>query len=73
VLPTFYDARTRVSKLILNELKEKFGDRLFNTVVRVNSALREAPGYNRTIFEHAPLSRGAFDYYRLTEEILELE
>jgi len=73
LLPTFYDARTRVSKLILNELKEKFGDRLFNTVVRVNSALREAPGYNRTIFEHAPLSRGAFDYYRLTEEILELE
>lgn len=73
LLPTFYDARTRVSKLIFNELRRKFGDRLFNTVVRVNSALREAPGFKRTIFEHAPLSRGAFDYYRLTEEILELE
>jgi len=72
LLPTFYDARTRVSKLIINELRERFGERMLNTVVRVNSALREAPGYNRTIFEHAPLSRGAFDYYKLTEEILEL-
>ena len=32
--------------------------------------LREAPSYNRTIFEYSPLSRGAFDYYQLTEEFL---
>jgi cellulose biosynthesis protein BcsQ len=39
----------------------------------VNAAIREAPGENKTVFEHAPLSRGAFDYYHLTEEILGLE
>jgi cellulose biosynthesis protein BcsQ len=39
-------------------------------VIRINTAIREEPWETKTIFEHAPLSRGAFDYYRLTEEIL---
>jgi len=72
VLPTFYDARTRVSKNVLAQVRERFAGNVFSTVIRVNTALREAPHYNKTIYEHAPLSRGAFDYYRLTEEIMEL-
>jgi chromosome partitioning protein len=72
ILPTFYDARTRLSARVLEDLRRRFGERVFNTVIRINTALREAPGGNKTIFEHAPLSRGAFDYYHLTEEILEL-
>lgn len=72
VLPTFYDARTRVSKDVLAHVRERFAGNIFSTVIRVNTALREAPHYNKTIYEHAPLSRGAFDYYRLTEEIMEL-
>ena len=53
LLATFYDARTRVSKLVLNELKAKFGTGLLNTVIRINTALKEAPGFNiraRTAF-----------------------
>jgi len=73
LLATFYDARTRMSRVVLNELRSKFADRIFQTIIRVNSAIREAPGQNKTIFEHAPLSRGAFDYYRLTEEVLALD
>jgi len=73
LLATFYDARTRISKLVLNELKARFGVKLLDTVIRINTALKEAPGYKKTIFEHAPLSRGAFDYYRLTEEFLACE
>jgi len=73
LLATFYDARTRISKLVLNELKARFGAKLLDTVIRINTALKEAPGYKKTIFEHAPLSRGAFDYYRLTEEFLACE
>jgi chromosome partitioning protein len=71
ILPTFYDARTRMSKDVLGRIKERFSGRIFNTVIRINTALSEAPHYNKTIYEHAPLSRGAFDYYRLTEEILD--
>ncbi len=71
ILPTFYDSRTRISKIILEKMRGLFGNRMFNTVIRVNTALREAPAHGKTIYEHAPLSRGAFDYYKLTEEIIE--
>jgi chromosome partitioning protein len=73
ILPTFYDSRTRLSQMVLDGLRERFGGRIFETVIRVNAAIREAPGQNKTIFEHAPLSRGAFDYYHLSEEILGLK
>jgi len=73
ILPTFYDSRTRLSIQVLEELRRRFGEKVFGTIIRVNAAIREAPGENKTIFEHAPLSRGAFDYYHLTEEVLELE
>ena len=73
LLPTFYDSRVRLSHEVLGDLRERFGDRIFTTIIRINAAIREAPGQNKTVFEHAPLSRGAFDYYHLTEEILGLE
>jgi len=73
ILPTFYDSRTRISTRVLEDLREHFGDKVFETVIRINTALREAPGSNKTIYEHAPLSRGAYDYYKLTEEVLSLE
>jgi chromosome partitioning protein len=73
ILPTFYDSRTRISTRVLEDLREHFGDKVFETVIRINTAIREAPGSNKTIYEHAPLSRGAYDYYKLTEEVLSLE
>lgn len=70
ILPTFYDGRTRLSREVLDGLRERFDQRVFNTVIRVNTSLREAPSFNQTIFEYAPMSRGALDYYQLTEEFL---
>jgi len=61
VLPTFYDLRTRTSAETLSQLQEHFGDRVCRPV-RVNVELAEAFGWQKTIFEHAPRSRGAADY-----------
>ncbi len=73
VLPTFYDGRTRLSNDVLEALRERFREQVFNSVIRVNTSLREAPSFNKTIFEYSPMSRGAFDYYQLTEEVLTRE
>lgn len=73
LLPTFYDSRVRISHAVLEDLRQRFGGKIYSTVIRMNAAIREAPGLNKTIYEHAPLSRGAFDYYHLTEEILGLD
>lgn len=70
LLPTFYDARTRLSKEVLESLRDRFREEIFETVIRVNTSLREAPSFNQTIFEYSPMSRGALDYYQLTEEFL---
>jgi len=70
LLPTFYDARTKLSREVLETLRDRFGQNVFESVIRVNTSLREAPSFNQTIFEYSPMSRGAFDYYQLTEEFL---
>ena len=61
VLPTFHDQRTRTSSETLMQLRAHFGPRLCRPI-RVNVELAEAFGWQKTIFEHAPRSRGAFDY-----------
>lgn len=73
ILGTFYDGRTKLSKEVLANLRGHFNSQVFNTVIRTNTSLREAPSFKRTIFEYSPLSRGAFDYYELTEEFLARE
>lgn len=70
ILPTFYDARTKLSKEVLRTLRDHFNGLVYETVVRTNTSLREAPSFRKTIFEYAPMSRGAYDYYRFTEEFL---
>jgi chromosome partitioning protein len=70
ILPTFYDGRTRLTRDVLESLRDRFVETVFKSVIRVNTSLREAPSFNKTIFEYSPMSRGAFDYYQLTEEVL---
>jgi chromosome partitioning protein len=71
ILPTFFDSRTKISKEVLSILKEHFGDKVFETYIRVNTQLKESPSFHKTIFEYAPSSAGSEDYFSLTEEILE--
>jgi chromosome partitioning protein len=70
ILPTFYDQRTRISRQMNESLLGEFGSRMFTTRIRTNVQLREAQAARKTIFEHAPYSSGALDYYLLTKEVL---
>jgi chromosome partitioning protein len=70
ILPTFYDQRTRISRQMNETLMAEYGSRMFSTRIRTNVHLREAQAVGKTIFEHAPYSSGALDYYLLTKEVL---
>ena len=48
-----------------------FGQKVFETEVRVNIRLAEAPSFGQTIFEYAPDSTGAEAYEALTHEVLD--
>ena len=47
-----------------------YGAEVFETSVRRNIRLAEAPSFGQSIFEYAPHSNGAEDYRSLAEEVL---
>ena len=65
-----FDNRTRLSKDIREQGTQVFGDKLFETVISKSVRLEESPAYRESIFSFAPRSSGAFQYYKLSEEIL---
>ncbi len=71
VLVTIYDRRTILARDIERQIEEVFKDKVFRTRISKNVRLEEAPAYKEPIFSFAPTSRGAEEYYRLSEEVLE--
>lgn len=69
VLPTFYDARTKLSREVLETLQGHFKTKCLHPI-RHNSRLAEAPSHRQTIFEYAPQSNGAEDYDRVVDWML---
>jgi chromosome partitioning protein len=67
---TLHDKRTLLARDIHREIRKVFGDKLFNTVITKSVRLEESPAYRESIFGFAPRSSGAFEYYRLSEEVL---
>jgi chromosome partitioning protein len=66
VVPTFFDARTRLAREAVDTLSGHFKERLYEPIRR-STRLAEAPSHRQTIFEYAPDSPGADDYRRLVE------
>jgi chromosome partitioning protein len=71
VLVTMFDRRTVLSRHVLEEIREVFGSLVFDTVVTKSVRLEESPAHRTSIFEHAPASSGAYEYYSLCEEVLQ--
>jgi chromosome partitioning protein len=69
-LITMYDKRTLLAKDILQQIQNVFGLKVFNTVITKSVRLEESPAYRESIFTFAPRSTGAYEYYRLSEEVL---
>jgi chromosome partitioning protein len=69
-LITLYDKRTLLSKDIQEQIDDVFGDRVFKTVISKSVRLEESPAYQESIFTFAPRSSGAYEYYRLSEEVV---
>lgn len=64
-----YRSQTTLAKEVLREVKSYFGDVVFETKVRQNIRLAEAPGHGKTIFDYDPNSNGAADYMELAREV----
>jgi len=69
VLCTFVE-NTNVSRDVNTQLREHFGDLVFDTSIPKNVSLEEAHSRHTHIFEHAPNSAGARAYKALVKEVL---
>jgi chromosome partitioning protein len=69
ILLTFVDSRTNLSKQVQKDMREYFGDLVFETVIHRNVKLAEAPSAGEPIIIYAPKSKGAIEYQSLAEEI----
>ncbi len=67
---TLHDKRTLLSRDIVDQIHKVFGDKLFETMITKSVRLEESPAYKESIFTFAPRSTGAYEYYKLSEEVL---
>ena len=70
VLMTMYDARTRLSAHVVEEVRRYFPHELFTTVIPRAIRLAEAPSYGQAIDEYDPESRGGTAYRALAGEVI---
>lgn len=69
-LLTMYDARLRLANQIFEELRQHFGDMVFNTVIPRNIKLSESPSHGLPVILYDPESRGAIAYTQLGRELI---
>lgn len=69
IICTLFDGRKNLNREVVDHIKDYFGEKVFNTIIRDNVALAEAPSHHKTIFEYDSESHGAEDYLALSKEI----
>ncbi len=70
IVVTRFSRQKKLNREVVKKINEYFGDKVFETPIRENVALAEAPGFGKDIFSYRPGSSGAQDYHQLCKEIL---
>ncbi len=71
VIATMYDQRKVLNRDVVDTIRKYFGPKVFDTMIRDNVALAEAPAQRMDIFSYSNKSKGAEDYLSLCKEILQ--
>ena len=70
VVMTMYDGRTKLSNQVVSEVREHFGDRVFETMIPRSTRLAEAPSFGKPIIHYDKYSASAAAYEVLAQEVL---
>ena len=70
ILMTMFDGRTRLAQQVVSEVREHFGDKIFDTLIPRTIRLAEAPSFGKPDIHYDPHSAGASAYEILAEEVL---
>lgn len=70
LLLTMFDSRLRLSNQVVDEVRKHFSSMVFDTIIRRNTRLGEAPSYGESIIAYDATSKGAINYLNLAQELL---
>ncbi len=70
VVMTMFDARTRLSAQVVEEVRKHFGELVFDTIIPRTTRLAEAPSHGKPIIYYDKYSAGAAAYEVLAQEFL---
>ena len=71
VVFTMYDARTKLSMQVVENVKQTLKENIYNTIIPRSIKLAEAPSYGMPITAYAPTSPGADAYRLLAMEVID--
>jgi len=66
---TMYDSRTRLAHLVVDEVRDFFGEKVFETLIPRTVRLSEAPSYGQPVTLYDPSGKGAEAYRCLAKEV----
>ena len=70
LLLTMFDSRLRLSNQVVEEVRKHFSSMVFDTIIRRNTRLGEAPSYGESIIAYDATSKGAINYLNLANELI---
>ena len=71
LLLTMYDSRLRLSNQVVEEVKLHFQQLVFDTIIKRNTTLSEAPSFGVPVLEHDATATGSVGYLNLARELLQ--
>ncbi len=69
ILITMYDARTRLSAGVAEEVREHFAEQVLRTTIPRSVRISEAPSYGQSVMTYDPGSPGALSYLEAAREM----
>ena len=73
ILLTMYDHTLELTREVDAEVREFFGEIVFDTVIPRDVTVSEAPSHELSVIDYAPRSRGSRAYVELCMEVLDRE
>lgn len=70
-LLTMFDSRLKLSNQVYDEVKKHFQQMVFDTIIRRNIKLGEAPSYGKPVVMYDAESKGSLNYLNLAREVLQ--
>jgi len=72
LVATIYDKRNRICREVLGQLLVNFEDNLFDTVIGIDTLIRESAAAGEPITKYASKSRSNLEYEQLANEVIQL-